>query len=300
MSAVQRLLVGAVLNVEVRVAAIPTLPFCDSFCANVAEAEVDSLVKSSASIMTTVTTVTVLRRLGSIFTSVYAAVQKLKKALEGLQGGKRLLYAKRNKAISLGKGVSKVSREVHSLFLKGLYLIRNLDPPAGLFVNHIRSSFDCDFVSLDSRIKSRKYTIDKSFTLGSTKAADNVNILQSCNGLLLCTETKNRQLTHYKLNIKDHEHPIITTIQIPQGLQQGRNFLESYGIMLPMIMAIQIPYMLHLEGKLFESRRCLLLVRRDYISSSEFTIYGMRKGCSVWSIKYLVDIDNFITPHPEG
>nr|GEU91670.1 hypothetical protein [Tanacetum cinerariifolium] len=35
---------------------------------------------------------------------------------------KRLLYAKRNKAISLGKGASKVSKEVHSLFLKGMYL----------------------------------------------------------------------------------------------------------------------------------------------------------------------------------
>nr|GEU40050.1 DNA-directed DNA polymerase [Tanacetum cinerariifolium] len=144
------------------------------------------------------------------------------------------------------------------------------------------------------RTKSRKYTIDKSFTLGSTKAADNVNILQSCNGLLLCIgwgwglvlitaiywndallwlETENRQLTHYKLNIKDHEHPIITTMPIPQGLQQGRNFFESYGIMLPMIMVIQIPYMLHLEGKLFDSCGCLLLVRRDYICSSDFTIY---------------------------
>ncbi|GJX67744.1 hypothetical protein Tco_0303471 [Tanacetum coccineum] len=37
--------------------------------------------------------------------------------------GKRLLYAKRNKAISLGKGASKFSREVHPLFLKGLYLV---------------------------------------------------------------------------------------------------------------------------------------------------------------------------------
>ncbi|GJV51121.1 hypothetical protein Tco_1446862 [Tanacetum coccineum] len=46
----------------------------------------------------------VLRRLGSIFTSVY--VVKVYKAR------KRLLYAKRNKAISLGKGASKVSIEV--------------------------------------------------------------------------------------------------------------------------------------------------------------------------------------------
>ncbi|GKB78381.1 hypothetical protein Tco_0945276 [Tanacetum coccineum] len=58
--------------------------------------------------------------------------------------------------------------------------------------------------------------------------------------------------------------------------------------------------MLYLEGKLFKSRRCLLLVRRNYIGSSEFTIYEIRNGCSVWSIKYLVDIDDFMTPLLEG
>ncbi|GJV19706.1 hypothetical protein Tco_1368726 [Tanacetum coccineum] len=45
-----------------------------------------------------------------------SALQKVYKA------GKRLLYAKRNKAISLGKGASIVNREVYSLILKGLYL----------------------------------------------------------------------------------------------------------------------------------------------------------------------------------
>ncbi|GJV73780.1 hypothetical protein Tco_1493775 [Tanacetum coccineum] len=68
--------------------------------------------------------------------------------------------------------------------------IRSLDSPAGLFVNHIRSSFDCDFVSLDPRINSREYTIENFFTLGSTEEADKVTILQSCNGLLLCTGSR--------------------------------------------------------------------------------------------------------------
>ncbi|GJT33742.1 hypothetical protein Tco_0924161 [Tanacetum coccineum] len=116
------------------------------------------------------------------------------------------------------------------------------------------------------------------------------------NDALHWLKIENRQLTHYKLNIEDHEHPIITTIQIPQSLQQGRNFFESYGNMLPMVIGIQIPYMLHLEGKLFESRGCLVLVRRDYIGSSEFTIYEMPKGCSVWSIKYILlwEEDSFL------
>ncbi|GJS88189.1 hypothetical protein Tco_0770825 [Tanacetum coccineum] len=70
--------------------------------------------------------------------------------------------------------------------------------------------------------------------------------------------------------------------------------------MLPMILSIQIPHLLHLEGKLFESCGCLVLVRRDYIGSSEFTIYEMTKGCSVWSIKYIVDTNDFMTPLLEG
>ncbi|GJT97955.1 hypothetical protein Tco_1093473 [Tanacetum coccineum] len=70
--------------------------------------------------------------------------------------------------------------------------------------------------------------------------------------------------------------------------------------MLPMIISIRIPHMLHLEGKLFESLGCLVLVRRDCIGSSKFTIYQMRKGCSVWSSKYIVNTDDFMNPLPEG
>nr|GEY01810.1 glutamyl-tRNA reductase 1, chloroplastic [Tanacetum cinerariifolium] len=69
--AVQSLFTGAVLNVEARGEPIPTLPFVTSSVsatpehyshhsgANIAEAEVDSIVRSSASAIATVTTVTV-------------------------------------------------------------------------------------------------------------------------------------------------------------------------------------------------------------------------------------------------
>ncbi|GJZ04755.1 hypothetical protein Tco_0538030 [Tanacetum coccineum] len=55
-----------------------------------------------------------------------------------------------------------------------------------------------------------------------------------------------------------------------------------------------------MEGKLFESHRCLVLVRRDYIGSKEFTIYKMTKGCYVCPIKFIVDTNDFMTPLPEG
>ncbi|GJU19017.1 hypothetical protein Tco_1146983 [Tanacetum coccineum] len=271
------------------------------------------------------------------------------------------------------------------LFIKNRSQITKVDPPVDLFVSHKRSLFESDFVSLDPRLKLKKSAMDRSFTLGSTEEADNVKILQSCNGLLLCggsglpvfdyvynpstnqykklpypdcsldnspyyssaglriafdptksphyklvdagrtfcdidiqiyssesgkwslcsdhfnyfsfdhfdsaiywndglhwLETKNRQLMHYSLNIKDPNYPIITTIPISQW---GMTFLKSYGYMDPMQILIQMSYLLHLEGKLFEWRGSLFLVCLDDFGSREFTIYEMTIGCSVWMVR---------------
>ncbi|GJT21865.1 hypothetical protein Tco_0891802 [Tanacetum coccineum] len=382
--------------------------------------------------------------------------------------------------------------------------ILNLDHPAGIFVNHRTSLFECDFVLLDSKLESIKSTMDISFSLGSAEEVDNLKILQSCNGLLLCSgsalpafnmlhrgrnflhsfggsvgsnnpiddicsreftiygmmkgryvrtvsylvntdgfmtslserwsirstvwsiglgereedsflipdltqenprwitplvplrklimlgscslemvcfcvltgrgllfitsvvlrmafdprksfdykvvqagrtpcnieiqiyssetgnwslcmdcfnyficdhfdsaiywndafhwlETNNRQLKNYKLNIEYHDYSIITTIQIPHGLHRGRNFLQSFkGNSNDLVLILmEIPQMLHLEGKFFESHGFLLLVCRDDISSIKITNYGMMKGCSVWSVRYLVNIEEFVNPLPE-
>ncbi|GKD03902.1 hypothetical protein Tco_1178876 [Tanacetum coccineum] len=218
--------------------------------------------------------------------------------------------------------------------------------------------------------------MDNSFTLGSNEEAYHVNILQSCNGLLLCsgsgspafyyvynpstnmfkmlsfpenshddsdlyatgvlgmafdltklhdykvvqlfaclhgeleiqvysseTETEDRQLTLYKFHIDDHGHTIITTLEIPNGFHQGSNFLQSFGAREgsydPMFIQIDIPAILHLQRRLFESRGCLLLVSRDDIDSKEFTIYEMVKGCPVWTVRYVVNTDEFMTPLPD-
>ncbi|GJW05031.1 hypothetical protein Tco_1563887 [Tanacetum coccineum] len=57
--------------------------------------------------------------------------------------------------------------------------IPNLNPHTGLFVNHRRSIFKCDFVSSDSRLELRKSTMDISFTLGYVEEVNNLRILQS-------------------------------------------------------------------------------------------------------------------------
>nr|GEX88892.1 hypothetical protein [Tanacetum cinerariifolium] len=65
-----------------------------------------------------------------------------------------------------------------------------------------------------------------------------------------------------------------------------RNILESFGGPSndPILLLMEIPHMLDLDGKKFESCGCLLLVCRDDIGFTEFTIYEMMKGSSVWSV----------------
>ncbi|GKB38257.1 receptor-like serine/threonine-protein kinase SD1-8 [Tanacetum coccineum] len=106
--------------------------------------------------------------------------------------------------------------------------IRSLDSPVGLFVNHIRSSFNCDFVSLDPRINSRKYTIENSFTLGSIEEADKVKILQSCNGLLLCIGVR-RHAFDYVYNPSTNLFKILPK---PDYTNDDSNFYGCAGLRL--------------------------------------------------------------------
>nr|GEU37588.1 hypothetical protein [Tanacetum cinerariifolium] len=187
--------------------------------------------------------------------------------------------------------------------------IPNLDPPVGIFANHCRMLFKCEFVSLNPRIESRKYAMDNSFTPGSNEEANHVKILQwlasvLCwerliyynfahfatliywNDAFYWLENEDRQLTLYKFHTDDHDHPIITTLEISNGLHQGRNFLQSFvgGSYDLMLEQIDIPGILHMQGILFESRGCLLLVCKDDIDSREFNIYEMMKACSMWTV----------------
>nr|GEY10542.1 hypothetical protein [Tanacetum cinerariifolium] len=111
-----------------------------------------------------------------------------------------------------------------------------------------------------------------------------------------------RELKHCKLNMKDHAHPIMTSLEIAHSLHRRRNFLESFGgpVNDPILLLMELPHMFHLEEKFFESCGCLLLVCRDDIASTEFTIYEMMKGSFAWSVRYLVNIVQLLNPLPEG
>nr|GEU81527.1 hypothetical protein [Tanacetum cinerariifolium] len=87
-----------------------------------------------------------------------------------------------------------------SIKVRSIMILRNASvwtpKPSKHYLNNtirnivkIRSLFECDFVSLDSRLQSKKSAMDSSFTLGLTEEANNVKILQSCNGFLMCASS---------------------------------------------------------------------------------------------------------------
>lgn len=51
---------------------------------------------------------------------------------------------------------------------------------------------------------------------------------------------------------------------------------------------------------LFESRGCLLLLCDECNDSRQIDIYEMRNGCSEWSVKYSVDLNDIFSPFPSS
>nr|GEX78405.1 SGNH hydrolase-type esterase domain-containing protein [Tanacetum cinerariifolium] len=91
-------------------------------------------------------------------------------------------------SLVLFKSVSKqwLSLITSPNFIKSRNLIPNIDPTCGILilrVNDERQRLEYDFKSFDIRIPSKRSTV---FTLGSEAPLGCVEIMQSCNGLLLC------------------------------------------------------------------------------------------------------------------
>ncbi|GJU26220.1 organelle RRM domain-containing protein 6, chloroplastic-like protein [Tanacetum coccineum] len=162
--------------------------------------------------------------------------------------------------------------------------IPNLDPPAGIFANHLRSLFECDFVSLDSRLNSKKSTMDHSF--GSAEEVDHVRILQSCNGLLLCSGSA-WPIFYYVYNPSTN---LFKRLPQPNYYLRDDSCFFSSGVFR---LAFDPRKLSHYKVVQAGSEA-------DDIGSTEFTIYEMMKGSSVWSVRYLVNIVQLPNPLPEG
>ncbi|GJS12832.1 hypothetical protein Tco_0407304 [Tanacetum coccineum] len=190
------------------------------------------------------------------------------------------------------------------LFRHGSCQITKVDPPVGLFVTHIISLFKSDFVSLDPRLQSKKSAMDRSFTLSSTKEADNVKIVQSCNGLLLCSGSgmpvfdyvynpstnKYKKFSYPDCSLDNSPYYSSAGLRIAfdpiksphyKLVDAGRTFCdidiqiyssETNKWSICRIL-IQMSYLLHLKGKLFEWRGSLFLVCLDDFGSRELVDY---------------------------
>ncbi|GKF52737.1 hypothetical protein Tco_0159647 [Tanacetum coccineum] len=82
-------------------------------------------------------------------------------------------------------------------------------------------------------------------------------------------------LLHSRLDILV-DHPVLTTIKLP--LMVNGNLCCS--------------------RKLFVSRGCLLLASKSDPCSSQLRVFEMRNVYSGWSVKYLVNLDDLMLPHP--
>ncbi|GJZ56926.1 retrovirus-related pol polyprotein from transposon TNT 1-94, partial [Tanacetum coccineum] len=97
------------------------------------------------------------------------------------------------------------------------------------------------------------------------------------NGALHWLNFTNRRYWHAKLNILVG-NLVLRTRQLPVTLD-GELFCDP---------------------KFFESRGCLLLVCKDDPDSRQLNIFEMRNGYSEWSPKYLINLDDIMTPLPQN
>nr|GEX96524.1 hypothetical protein [Tanacetum cinerariifolium] len=77
--------------------------------------------------------------------------------------------------------------------------------------------------------------------------------------------------SHCKLKIVN-EHPVLTKTELPRSF----------------------------DGKLFESGGSLLLLSKDDINSRKFNVFEMKNGCSEWSVKYIVNLNDIMMPFPNS
>ncbi|GJZ88896.1 hypothetical protein Tco_0660678 [Tanacetum coccineum] len=166
------------------------------------------------------------------------------------------------------------------IFIKNRSQITKVDPPVGLFVNHIRSLFESDFVSLDPRLQSKKSAIDRSFTLGITEEADNINILQSCNGLLLCGGS-GMPVFDYVYNSSTNQYK---KLPYPDCSLDNSPYYSSAGLRIAFDPTKSPHYKLvdvgrtfcDIDIQIYSSETGKWSLCRDYdFGSSEFTIYEM-------------------------
>ncbi|GKB87326.1 hypothetical protein Tco_0959598 [Tanacetum coccineum] len=111
--------------------------------------------------------------------------------------------------------------------------------------------------------------MDRPFTLGSTKEADNVKILHSCNCLLLC-DGSGMLVFDYVYNPSTNEYK---KLPYPYCSLDNSPYYSSAGLRIAFDPTKSQHYKLVDAGRTF--------------------------WCSVWTVRYRVHTDDFMTPLPK-
>ncbi|GKB73898.1 hypothetical protein Tco_0935310 [Tanacetum coccineum] len=132
----------------------------------------------------------------------------------------------------------------------------------------------------NSYISFKKSVLDSSFTLGSTKEADNIKILQSCIGLLLCIGSR-RPVFDYVYNPSTNQSK---RLPHPDCSLDNSPYYRSAGLRMAFDPTKSPHYKLVDVGRTFydidiqiyssETGKWSLCMDYDF-GSSEFTIYEM-------------------------
>ncbi|GKE23144.1 F-box protein-like protein isoform X1 [Tanacetum coccineum] len=192
-------------------------------------------------------------------------------------------------------------------FTSRLSRIPNMAPPSGIFLKRCKGKVQHEFLSLDSRISSKR-SIAFSFC---SEADRSVQILNSCNGLLLF-----RGINYpYKLYVYNPSINLYKTLPQPQNLiDTGFREIMAFDptksppykldIVGNTISTTRLPKTLATRGafifKLFQSRGCLLLLCKQYTHSRQLVVYEMRNWNSGWSVKYLINLNDIVNPFPKN
>nr|GFA85431.1 hypothetical protein [Tanacetum cinerariifolium] len=213
-------------------------------------------------------------------------------------------------SLHLYKFVSKrwLSLITSSYFIMRRSQIPNLDPPSVLFLLRPECIYDYDFVPLDNRIRDTRF---------ATLRDGNYRILQSCNGLLLCcARTSSDDIYVYNPSINNNMFKLLPqcdknlALYLGGGGQMRMAFDPTksphYKTILHNKLDVDHQVLTNIQThvtldddkvdsdcQLFESRGFLLFVTTMFDTDHvpKLNIYGMRNEDSVWSVKYIVNLD---------
>ncbi|GJY66911.1 hypothetical protein Tco_0469149, partial [Tanacetum coccineum] len=144
-----------------------------------------------------------------------------------------------------------------------------------------------------SRIQSRKGTIENSFTLASTEATKNVKIVQSCNGLLLCTGL-GWPTCNYVYNPSTNLFKMLPPADYSHA---DSPFYTSAGLRMAFDPTKSLNYKVvhvgrtssHIDIQTYCSETCNWKLCRDwYLVNTDDFMNPLPKGWSIWSIVWSI------------